>query len=79
MKICTVWGDLSSDKSSENYPTDLYCEECFDAMNPGGEDSQIVTYEDDNGSYGDVCAECGKTQDEENEELGITEDEDEDD
>lgn len=32
MKICTVWGDMSSDKSSENYPTDLFCDACFNEM-----------------------------------------------
>jgi len=68
MKICTVWGDLSSDKSSENYPSDLYCEECFQAMKPDQEESGIVSYQDDDGSYGDTCAECGKTKEEEEEE-----------
>lgn len=68
MKICTVWGDLSSEKSSENYPTDLFCEECFQSMNPGQEDSGIVSYQDDDGSYGNSCSECGKTKEEEIEE-----------
>jgi hypothetical protein len=68
MKICTVWGDLSSEKSSENYPTDLFCEECFQSKSPGEEDSGIVSYQDDDGSYGDTCSECGKTKEEEAEE-----------
>jgi hypothetical protein len=68
MKICTVWGDLSSDKSSENYPTDLYCEECFQAMGPDQEESGIVSYQDDDDSYGDTCVECGKTRQDEEEE-----------
>lgn len=68
MKICQVWGDLSSEKSSENYPTDLFCDECFESMNPGKEDSRIVTYQDDDGSFGDTCSKCGKTKDEEEEE-----------
>jgi hypothetical protein len=78
MKICTVWGNLLSEKSSENYPTDLYCEDCFNEMNPDGEDSQIISYQDDDSSYGDVCAGCGKTEDEENEELGIEKESDND-
>lgn len=65
MKICTVWGDLHSDKSSENYPTDLYCEDCFQAMRPDQEDSKIVSYENYEKSYGDTCVECGKTKQEE--------------
>lgn len=68
MKICTVWGDLSSEKSSENYPTDVFCEECFKSMRPGEEDSGVVSYQDDDGSYGNTCAECGKTKEEEAEE-----------
>ena len=68
MKICTVWGDLSSEKSSENYPTELFCEECFQLMSPYQEDSGIVSYQDDDGSYGDTCSACGKTKKEEVEE-----------
>ena len=65
MKICTIWGDLTSDKSSENYPTDLFCEECFNSMRPDQENSGIVSYGDDDGSYGDTCSNCGKTKEEE--------------
>lgn len=68
MKICQVWGDLSSEKSSENYPTDLFCDECFESMSPGTEDSGIVAYQEDDGSFGDICSGCGKTRDEEQEE-----------
>ncbi|MDQ7003863.1 MAG: hypothetical protein Q9N67_02630 [Ghiorsea sp.] len=68
MKICTVWGDLSSDKSSENYPTDLFCEECFESMSPGKEESGIVSSQNDDGSYGDTCSRCGKTKEDELEE-----------
>ncbi|MEQ8261208.1 MAG: hypothetical protein RH947_13010 [Alcanivorax sp.] len=68
MKICQVWGDLSSDKASENYPTDLFCDECFELMGPGEEDSDIVTYDEDNGEFGDTCSSCGKTRNEEEEE-----------
>lgn len=30
MKTCTVFGDLSSDRASENYPTVQICDECLD-------------------------------------------------
>ena len=65
MKICTIFGDMSSDKSSENYPTDLFCDECFNEMAPNQEESGIVNYQDDDGSYGDSCSKCGKTKKEE--------------
>lgn len=68
MKICTVWGDMSSEKSSENYPTDLFCDECFSEMGPGEEGSGIVSWQEDDGSYGDTCSNCGKTKAEELEE-----------
>ena len=68
MKICTIWGDMSSEKASENYPIDLFCEECFQSMSPDQEDSGIVNYQDDDGSYGNSCSECGKTKEEEIEE-----------
>ncbi|MBR7791846.1 hypothetical protein KDM87_04495 [Undibacterium sp. FT147W] len=68
MKICTVWGDMSSDKSSENYPTDLFCDECFSEMRADEEDSRVVSSQEDDGSYGDTCSNCGKTAAEEIEE-----------
>jgi len=34
-------------------------------MNPDQEDSGVVSYQDDDASYGDVCSECGKTKKEE--------------
>lgn len=56
---------MSSEKSGENYPTDLFCDECFNGMLPDQEDTRIVTYQDDDGSFGDTCSECGKTKEEE--------------
>ena len=68
MKICTVRDDLSSKKSRENYPTNLFCEECFHSMNPDAEDSGIISYHEDDGSFGNTCSKCGKTKKEEIEE-----------
>lgn len=68
MRICTVWGDLSADKTDEQYPTDVYCDECFHAMDSSGEESGVVNSQDDDGSYGSTCFNCGKTADEEAEE-----------
>jgi len=65
MKICTVHGNFNSEKSSEQYPSDLFCEECFQSMHPDKEDSSIVSHQDDDGSYGDTCSSCGKTKEEE--------------
>lgn len=68
MKICTLWGNMSSDRSRENYPTKLFCDECFSEMGSDEEDSGIVSWQEDDGSYGDVCSGCGKTKAEEIEE-----------
>ncbi|WP_069383946.1 hypothetical protein [Halomonas caseinilytica] len=65
MKTCTVVGDLMSDKASENYPTDNFCDECYETMMADGEDSGIVTSQDYDPSFGKVCASCGKTAREE--------------
>lgn len=27
-KECVVWGDLGSDRTSEQYPTEIVCEDC---------------------------------------------------
>lgn len=65
MKTCTIIGDLSSEKSSENYPTVPICNDCFEEDNAAGEDSQIVSADDFNSSLGDKCEFCGKTLDDE--------------
>lgn len=53
-----VWGDLTSDKSSENYPTMTLCEDCV-------EEFEVVTVE---GPTSDPCEECGhEDEDEEGE------------
>lgn len=45
----TVYGDLTSDKSSDNYPEKSLCDDCV-----GG--YEVVS---DNGPTGDVCEDCG--------------------
>lgn len=54
----TVWGDMTSDKSSENYPTMTLCEDCV-----GG--YEIVT---DEGPSNEDCEDCGAENEEEEEE-----------
>jgi hypothetical protein len=44
-----VFGDMSSEKSSENYPMKVLCEEC-------AADYEIVTKE---GPTSDPCEDCG--------------------
>ena len=67
MKNCTIWGDLSSDRTSENYPEGPVCDECV-AENEGKEDSQIVTVGGECNDREAVCELCGKTFEEELEE-----------
>jgi hypothetical protein len=71
MRICEVYGNLTSEKSSENYPTDLYCTDCFLEMDPYNEDpekeSKLVNHRNDDGSFGDTCSNCGKTKSEDDE------------
>ena len=66
MKSCTIIGDLSSDKSSENYPTVPVCDECVQENEDAGENSGIVSAESYNSIFGDKCEFCGKTVEEEN-------------
>lgn len=71
MKICVVWGDLSSEMSSENYPTVPVCDACFKEQ--GGETGEDFVFVDDdfNPIYGNSCYYCGKTKQEEEEEEKI--------
>ena len=43
MKECTVFGNMSSDRTSENYPEVPVCEDCIEADQSSGEESQIVS------------------------------------
>lgn len=43
IKECTVFGDMSSDRTSENYPQVPICEDCIKADHAAEEDSQIVS------------------------------------
>lgn len=70
MKTCVIWGDLSSEKTSENYPKVVCCEECFAEMEPDSRESGIVRYEDGTRGSFSECHFCGKTEDDENKELG---------
>ncbi len=54
MKTCTVWGDLSSDRTSEQYPTVTVCNSCVAKHQKAGEDSKIVSV---NGRYDSLYGE----------------------
>jgi len=47
---CTVYGDLMSEKSSENYPTMVLCPDCIGSY-------EIIH---ENGPSNDDCEECGE-------------------
>ncbi len=65
MKTCMIYGDLSSDRASEQYPTVILCDECASAEESLGEDSKIVSMEEYNSDFGDTCEFCQITAEEE--------------
>ncbi len=65
MKSCTIFGDMSSDKSRENYPTVAVCDDCVAADKEAGEESQIVTVSAYDSSDGETCHFCDKSLDDE--------------
>ena len=54
---CQIWGDMSSDRASEQYPTVNVCEDCY-KLYSGEEDSPIITTESTELCYGDECHFC---------------------
>jgi hypothetical protein len=56
---------MSSDRSSENYPTVQICDQCVEADEKQRENAQIVNVEEYDPSYGDTCEFCDKTYEEE--------------
>ena len=62
MRVCQVYGDMLADKSSDNYPTEVFCDECYDDMDVDSEDSRIVQELSWDSSCRDNCSRCGKSQ-----------------
>jgi len=58
MKQCMLWGDLSSDRASEQYPEAPVCIDCIKAEEARGEDSRIVSVGDVVTDSEAVCALC---------------------
>jgi len=65
MKTCTVYGDMQSDSAADQYPTVPLCDDCVEQDSNAKENSQIVSEQDYDESYGDTCEWCGTTADEE--------------
>lgn len=62
MKTCVVLGDLSSDLSSENYPTVPVCDDCFAECS---DSESIISSDDFDPVFGNSCHYCGKSKEEE--------------
>ena len=82
MKTCMIWGDMSSDRASEQYPSVTVCDDCvaradirisydpetgFIGKSVKNQEKSITVSEYDP-SLGDTCEFCGKTAEEEAEE-----------
>ena len=65
MKTCTIFGDMQSESTVDQYPTVTLCNDCVEQDSLSKEDSQIVTLGDYDESYGDSCEWCGVTAEEE--------------
>jgi len=65
MKVCQIHGDMSADRMDDIYPTEVFCDECYNEMNVDNENNPIVTEETWNDSWGDTCSQCNKTLEEE--------------
>lgn len=55
MNVVTVIGDLSSDKTSENYPNVTICDACLKADNAKEEDKVVVSIDGESSSPCDWC------------------------
>lgn len=59
MKRAVVFGDLSSDSTSEQYPTITLCDECISKDEGLKEDSQVVSIDGSASSDDGACEWCG--------------------
>lgn len=58
MKSCTLWGDMSSDRASEQYPEEAVCVDCIASEQAQGENSRIVAVGGDVTDPNATCALC---------------------
>ncbi|GAB1614861.1 hypothetical protein PSN_0583 [Pseudomonas sp. NGC7] len=65
MKTCIVFGDMQSDSTSEQYPTVILCNDCIERDAQADEDRQIVCQGAYDEHFGDSCAWCGASIEEE--------------
>lgn len=65
MKTCTINGDMSSDRTNENYPIVQVCDECCKTDEKLKEDQKIISIGKYDPSFGDSCELCDKTYEEE--------------
>jgi hypothetical protein len=56
---------MSAEKTRDNYPTDVFCDECYEKMNVVSGDNPILSTDEYDLSWGDTCSNCGKTLEEE--------------
>ena len=59
MKRAVIFGDMTSDSTSEQYPTVTLCEECIRLDEGKKEDAQIVSIEGDATAEDGPCEVCG--------------------
>lgn len=65
MKTCTVFGNMQSDSTSEQYPTVNLCNDCIEQDTQADEDHQIVCQGAYDEYFGDRCEWCGASIEEE--------------
>ena len=65
MQTCTVNGDMSADRASEQYPTVNLCDACVAADRSQENNSQIVSTGDYDADFGEACEWCGLEADDE--------------
>jgi hypothetical protein len=62
MKRAVVFGNLSSDSTSEQYPTVTLCDECVSDDEAKREDSQVVSIDGVASADDGPCEWCGSEQ-----------------
>ena len=65
MKTCTIYGNMSSERTSDNYPLVQVCNECIKLNDARKENSKIVSENGYDSGFGDTCEFCGKTLEQE--------------
>lgn len=59
MQLCTLWGDMSADRTDDQYPQANVCDNCVEKYSNIEESPIVLVQGEYDSDYGEECELCG--------------------